>query len=75
MTAASLTRNNIVNAVWENVTYPESAIELAVHEIAAFVLAGNTVRNPQTGEVIEIPARREVKFRPAKDLKTRAAGA
>lgn len=31
--------------------------------------AARTGRNPQTGEAIEIPAQRAVKFRPAKSLR------
>lgn len=33
-------------------------------------IAARTGRNPKTGEPVEIPAKRVLKFRPAKELKT-----
>lgn len=34
-----------------------------------------TARNPRTGETVQVPAKRKVKFKPAKDLKAAAESA
>lgn len=66
------------HAVNEIATAVLAGYAVRLHGFGAFVLherPARTGRNPKTGEAIEIPARREMKFRPAKDLKARAARA
>lgn len=74
----SMATKIIEDAVHEIAARVLAGNAVRLHGFGTFVLherPARTGRNPQAGEKIEIPARREVKFRPAKDLKARAEGA
>jgi DNA-binding protein HU-beta len=64
---------SIIDTVFDQIKFElKQGQDVAIHGFGKFSIKtrqGRTGRNPRTGEAIEIPAKRVLKFSPAKDLK------
>ncbi len=72
--AAELAVNQIRDIIVDEVS---RSGRFALDGVGVFTLverAAREGRNPQTGEAVKIPAKKVVKFRPAKQLKVAVAG-
>lgn len=57
-----------LEAVEKSLAAGESIALTGFGSFSVSARAGRTVRNPQTGQLIKIPAKKAVKFRPGKKL-------
>lgn len=71
VTKANATR--IVDLVFDTIaTNLQLGSDIEIHGFGKFVVteqAARTARNPRTGEMVDVPARLAVKFKPSKVLK------
>lgn len=71
-TITKATATSIVNGIFDDIAHHlRNGGEVRIHSFGTFSVTerkATTGRNPRTGEAIEIPARRTVRFKPAKAL-------
>lgn len=72
---AHLAVNTVFDVIEETLVIPDSVVVITgFGKFSSRVRAARTARNPQSGELVEVPAKTVVSFKAGKSLKTALNG-